>query len=442
MSAHAKSQPQLASTLIHPVGTLAAPGILPHTALALPCASNIERIRADFPILQRSIHGKPLVYLDNAASSQMPQQVIDRLTHYQTHEHANIHRGVHTLSQNATTEYENARLKVMGFLGAKESREIIFTRGTTEGINLVMHGYGRLFIGEGDEIIISAMEHHSNIVPWQMLCEEKKARLRIIPMNDAGELLLDEYAKLFNKNTKLVALTHVSNALGTINPVHEMIATAHQHGVLVLLDGAQAAPHIAVNVQDLDCDFYVFSSHKMCGPTGVGILYGKAALLEKMQPYQGGGDMILNVTFERTTYNEIPYKFEAGTPAIAAGIGLGTAIDYLTAIGLENIAAYEQTLLGHASEAARSIQGLKIIGTAQHKAAVLSFTLDEIHPHDIGTLLDQEGIAVRAGHHCAQPVMQRFGIPATARASFAFYNTFEEVDALIAGIHAVKKIFA
>lgn len=425
MSDHTKSQPQRASTLIHPRNIL-----------------DIERIRADFPILQRSIHGKPLVYLDNAASSQMPQQVIDRLTHYQVHEHANIHRGVHTLSQNATTEYENARLKVMNFIGANESREIIFVRGATEGINLVMHGYGRRFIAEGDEIIISAMEHHSNIVPWQMLCEEKKARLRIIPMNDAGELLLDEYAKLFNKNTKFVALTHVSNALGTINPVREMIATAHQQGVPVLLDGAQAAPHIAVNVQDLDCDFYVFSSHKMCGPTGVGILYGKATLLEKMQPYQGGGDMILNVTFERTTYNEIPHKFEAGTPAIAAGIGLGTAIDYITAIGLDNIAAHEHALLEYATQAARNIPGLKIIGTAQHKAAVLSFTLDDIHPHDIGTLLDQEGIAVRAGHHCAQPVMQRFGIPATARASFAFYNTFAEVDALIAGIHTVKKVFA
>ncbi len=403
---------------------------------------NLARLRADFPILQRSINGKPLVYLDNAASSQMPQQVINRLVHYQAHEHANIHRGVHTLSQAATTEYENARIKAMHFIGAQEAREIIFVRGATEGINLIMHGYGRRFIGEGDEVIISAMEHHSNIVPWQMLCEEKKAKLRVIPMNDVGELLLDEYAKLFNARTKFVALTHVSNALGTINPVHEMIATAHQQGVPVLLDGAQAAPHIAVNVQALDCDFYVFSSHKMCGPTGVGILYGKAALLEKMQPYQGGGDMILNVTFECTTYNDIPHKFEAGTPAIAAGIGLGAAIDYITAVGLDNIAAHEHALLEHATHAARNIQGLNIIGTAQHKAAVLSFTLDDIHPHDIGTLLDQDGIAVRAGHHCAQPVMQRFGIPATARASFAFYNTFEEVDALIAGIHAVKKVFS
>ena len=424
MSVRPINQPPFPNTLTHPRITL-----------------SVERLREDFPILRRRIHGKPLVYLDNAASSQMPQMVIDRLIHYQAHEHANIHRGVHTLSQNATTEYENARLKVMHFLGAKEQREIIFVRGATEGINLVMHGYGRRFIGEGDEIIISAMEHHSNIVPWQMLCEEKKARLRVIPMNDAGELLLDEYTRMFNAHTKLVALTHVSNALGTINPVRGMIATAHQHGVPVLLDGAQAAPHVAVNVQELDCDFYVFSSHKMCGPTGVGILYGKAALLEKMQPYQGGGDMILNVTFERTTYNDIPYKFEAGTPAIAAGIGLGTAIDYITAIGLKNIAAHEHALLEYATHAARGIQGLKIIGTAQHKAAVLSFTLDDIHPHDIGTLLDQEGIAVRAGHHCAQPVMQRFGIPATARASFAFYNTFAEVDALIAGIHAVKKVF-
>lgn len=429
MSAHATNHSQLSGSLNHENTVSAFSG------------SSIDRIRADFPILQRSIYGRPLVYLDNAASSQMPQQVIARLAHYQTHEHANIHRGVHTLSQNATTEYENARLKVMNFIGAQEQREIIFTHGTTEGINLVMHGYGRRFIGEGDEIIISAMEHHSNIVPWQMLCAEKNARLRIIPMNDAGELLLDEYAKLFNANTKFVALTHVSNALGTINPVEEMIATAHHQGVPVLLDGAQAAPHMAINVHTLDCDFYVFSSHKMCGPTGLGILYGKAALLEKMQPYQGGGDMILNVTFECTTYNEIPYKFEAGTPAIAAGIGLGAAIDYLSAIGLKNIAAYEHALLEYASEAAGNISGLKIIGTAQHKAAVLSFTLANIHPHDIGTLLDQEGIAVRAGHHCAQPVMQRFGIPATVRASFAFYNTFAEVDALIAGIHSVKKVF-
>lgn len=403
---------------------------------------DIARIRADFPILQRSIHGRSLVYLDNAASSQMPQQVIDRLVRYQTQEHANIHRGVHTLSQNATTEYENTRRKVMTFLNAADEREIIFVRGTTEGINLVMHGYGRAFIGVGDEIIISAMEHHSNIVPWQMLCNEKQAKLRVIPMNDAGELLLDDYAKLFNARTRFVALTHVSNALGTLNPVKDMIATAHQHGVPVLLDGAQAAPHIAVNVQDLDCDFYAFSSHKMCGPTGIGILYGKAALLEKMQPYQGGGDMILSVTFERTTYNEIPYKFEAGTPAIAAGIGLGTAIDYITGIGLDRIAAHELALLDYATQRVCDIPGLKIIGTAPHKAAVLSFTLDDIHPHDIGTLLDQDGIAIRAGHHCAQPVMQRFGVPATARASFAFYNTFEEVDALIAGIHAVKKVFA
>ena len=438
MSIHAKNQSQL----INPGAPLAAPGILHPKALTLPCGLDVERVRSDFPILHRSVNGKPLVYLDNAASSQMPQQVIDRLAYYQTYEHANIHRGVHTLSQSATTEYENARIKAMHFIGAKEQREIIFVRGTTDGINLVMHGYGRHFIGESDEIIISNLEHHSNIVPWQMLCEEKKAILRVIPMNDAGELLLDDYRKLFNTRTKFVALTHVSNALGTVNPVQEMIAIAHQHGVPVLLDGAQAAPHIVVNVQELDCDFYTFSSHKMCGPTGVGILYGKAALLEKMQPYQGGGDMILNVTFERTTYNDIPYKFEAGTPAIAAGIGLGTAIDYITAIGLENIAAHEHALLEYATQAVRSIQGLKIIGTAQHKTAVLSFTLDDIHPHDIGTLLDQEGIAVRAGHHCAQPVMQRFGIPATARASFAFYNTFEEVDALIAGIHTVKKVFA
>lgn len=403
---------------------------------------DVARVRADFPILQRSVHGRPLVYLDNAASSQMPRQVIDRLVYYQTHEHANVHRGVHTLSQLASTAFEDARRTAQRFLGAREEREIIFVRGATEAINLVMNSYGRAFIKEGDEIILSAMEHHANIVPWQMLCQEKGARLRVIPMDDAGELLLDEYEKLFNARTRFVALSHVSNALGTVNPVREMVATAHAHGVPVLLDGAQAAPHIPVDVQALDCDFYVFSGHKLCGPTGAGALYGKAALLEKMPPWQGGGDMILNVTFERTTYNELPYKFEAGTPAIAPVIGLGTAIDYLTGIGLERIAAHEHALLAYATEAVRDIEGLRIIGTARHKAAVLSFTLGDIHPHDIGTILDQQGIAVRAGHHCAQPVMQRFGVPATARASFAFYNTFEEIDALVKGIHEVRKVFA
>jgi cysteine desulfurase/selenocysteine lyase len=403
---------------------------------------DVDRIRTDFPILQRRFDGKPLIYLDNAASSQMPQPVIDRLVHYQTHEHANVHRAVHSLSEIATAEYEGARRKIMRFLNAKDEREIIFTRGATEAINLVMHGYGRAFIGAGDEIIISAMEHHSNIVPWQMLCQEKGALLRVIPMNDAGELLLDDYEKLLNARTKFVAVTHVSNALGTINPVREIIHAAHKWGVPILLDGAQAAPHIPVDVQALDCDFYVFSGHKMCGPTGIGILYGKTALLEKMQPYQGGGDMILSVTFEHTTYNTIPYKFEAGTPPIAAAIGLGAAVDYLTELGLERIATYEGELLTYATTELSAIEGVQIIGTAQHKAAVLSFEVDGIHPHDVGTILDQEGIAIRAGHHCAQPVMQRFGVPATARASFAFYNTLAEVDALAAGIRNVQRMFA
>ena len=409
---------------------------------AQPAGLDVERIRADFPILQRRFHDKPLVYLDNAASSQMPKPVIDRLVRYQTEQHANVHRAVHYLSEIATAEYEGARRKVQHFLNAGDEREIIFTRGATESINLVMHGYGRAFIGAGDEIIVSAMEHHSNIVPWQMLCQEKGAKLRVIPMNDAGELLLDEYRNLFNVHTKFVAIAHVSNALGTINPVREMISIAHSHGVPVLLDGAQAVPHVAVDVQALDCDFYAFSGHEMYGPTGIGILYGKTALLEKMQPYQGGGDMILSVTFEHTTYNTIPYKFEAGTPPIAAAIGLGAAIDYVTAIGLDRIAAHENALLDYATAQLSALPGVRLIGTAHHKAAVLSFEIDGIHPHDIGTILNEDGIAIRAGHHCAQPVMQRFGVPATARASFAFYNTFEEVDALITGIKNVQRMFS
>jgi cysteine desulfurase/selenocysteine lyase len=403
---------------------------------------DVERIRADFPILQRRFNDKPLVYLDNAASSQMPKPVIDRLVRYQTQEHANVHRAVHHLSEIATAGYEGARRKVKQFLNAGDEREIIFTRGTTESINLVMHGYGRAFISAGDEIILSAMEHHSNIVPWQMLCQEKGAKLRVIPMNDNGELLLDDYQNLFNERTRFVSIAHVSNALGTINPVREIISIAHSHGVPVLLDGAQAAPHLTVDVQALDCDFYAFSGHKMYGPTGIGILYGKAALLEKMQPYQGGGDMILSVTFERTTYNTIPYKFEAGTPPIAAAIGLGAAIDYVAAIGLNRITAHENALLNYATAQLSALSGVRLIGTALHKAAVLSFEIDGIHPHDIGTILNEDGIAIRAGHHCAQPVMQRFGVSATARASFAFYNTFEEVDALVTGIKNVQRMFA
>jgi len=410
-------------------------------AVKTPGAHDVERIRADFPILKLKVNGKPLVYLDNAASSQMPQQVMDRLLRYQTAEHANIHRGVHYLSETATAAYEGARGKVRRFINAGEAREIIFTRGTTDSVNLVMQGYGRAFIGAGDEIIVSQLEHHSNIVPWQMLCEEKGAKLRVIPCDDAGELLLDEYAKLFNGHTRLVAITHVSNALGTINPARQMIATAHQHGVPVLLDGAQAIPHMKVDVQDLDCDFYAFSAHKMCGPTGIGVLYGKAALLEKMKPFEGGGDMILSVTFEKTTYNVIPHKFEAGTPPIAAAIGLGSAIDYLESVGMDRIAAHERDLLVYATDAFGQLNDVRIVGTAVDKAGVLSFTMKGVHPHDVGTILNEEGVAVRTGHHCAQPVMQRFGIPATARASFYLYNTMSEVDALVAGIRKVQKIF-
>ena len=403
---------------------------------------NVERIRGDFPVLHQTVNGKPLIYLDNAASSQVPQVVIDRGSVYLEQEHSNIHRGVHYLSQKATTAYEGAREKVKRFINARESRECIFVRGATEGINLVMYGYGRKFIGPGDEIIISAMEHHANIVPWQMLCEEKGARLRVIPMNDAGELLLDEYDALLNERTKLVGVVHVSNALGTINPVKQMIAQAHKYGVPVLVDGAQATPHMPVDMQDLDCDFYVFSGHKMYAPTGSGIVYGKAELLEKMNPFQGGGDMIKTVTFEKTTYADLPNKLEAGTPAIASQIGLGAAIDYLNTIGRQQAAAHEAELLRYATERISAIEGVRIIGTAKNKASVLSFVIDDIHPHDIGTILDQEGIAVRAGHHCAQPVMQRFKVPATARASFAFYNTKEEIDVLARTIERVIEIFS
>ena len=405
-------------------------------------AFDLKRIRADFPILQTLVHGKPLVYLDNAASSQMPQPVIDRLVHYQTSQHANIHRGVHTLSELATAEYEAARRKLQAFLNAAEAREVIFTSGTTESINLVMHGWGRKFIRSGDEIILTTMEHHANIVPWQMLAAETGAKIRVVPMLDNGELCLDAYEKLFNARTRFVGVTQVSNALGSVNPVKQMIATAHAHGVPVLVDGAQAAPHMPVDVQDLDCDFYAFSGHKLCGPTGIGVLYGKAALLESMQPFKGGGDMILSVSFEGTVYNTIPHKFEAGTPPIAAAIGLGAAVDYLCAIGLAAIARHEHELLQHATALLGQLPGVRLVGTARHKAAVLSFMLDGVHPHDVGTLLDQDGIAVRAGHHCAQPVMTRLKLPATVRASFAFYNSLAEVDALVDGVRAVQKVFA
>ena len=401
---------------------------------------DVERVRADFPILRLKVNGKPLVYLDNAASSQMPQPVIDRWIRYQTTQHSNIHRAVHYLSETATAEYEAARRKLAAFINASEEREVIFTTGTTDAINLVAQGYGRTFVGPGDEIVLTTLEHHSNIVPWQMVAEEKGARIRVVPVNDRGELNFEEYLKLLGPRTRLVGVGHVSNALGTINPVREMIAAAHEKGIPVLVDGAQAAPHMKLDMQALDCDFYAFSGHKMCGPTGIGVLYGKAAWLEKMQPYKGGGDMILSVTFEKTVYNVIPGKFEAGTPPIAAAITLGAAADYITGIGMERIHAHETDLLDYATDRVNRLPGVRIIGTAERKAAVLSFVVDGVHPHDVGTLLNEEGVAVRTGHHCAQPVMQRFGIPATSRASFAFYNTHAEVDALVAGIRKVQKV--
>lgn len=411
------------------------------TEIETASSFDVQRIREDFPILKQKVHGKPLVYLDNAATTQKPQSVIDTLTRYYLGQNANIHRGVHYLSELATYEYERARGKVKLFLNAADPREIIFVRGTTEGINLVKDTYGRKFIGKDDEIVISAMEHHSNIVPWQLLCEEKGAKLRIIPMNDRGELLFDEYEKLLNQRTKFVSVVYVSNSLGTINPVKRIIQRAHERGIPVLVDGAQAASHLKINVQDLDCDFFVFSGHKVFGPTGIGALYGKTKYLEQMPPYQGGGDMISSVTFEKTTYNVLPYKFEAGTPNIADVIGMGAGIDYVTSIGFDAITAYEKELLKYATEVLSSIEGLRIIGTAEEKAAVISFVFDAVHAHDVGTILDREGIAVRTGHHCTQPVMQRFGIPATARASFALYNTMEEVDALARGIRKVKEVF-
>jgi len=387
------------------------------------------------------VKGKPLVFLDNAASSQMPLPVIDRWVRYETTQHSNINRAVHYLSETATAEYQAARRKLQAFINAKEEREVIFTSGTTDAINLVAHGYGRKFIGRDDEIVLTTLEHHANIVPWQMVAEEKGAKLRVVPVNDRGELIFEEYLKLLGPRTKLVGVGHVSNALGTINPVREMIAAAHEKGVPVLVDGAQAAPHMKLDMQALDCDFYAFSGHKMFGPTGIGVLYGKAAWLEKMQPFKGGGDMILSVTFEKTTYNVTPHKFEAGTPPIAAAITLGAAVDYMESVGIERIHAHETDLLDYATDQVNRLPGVRIIGTAEKKAAVLSFIVDGVHPHDVGTLLNEEGVAIRTGHHCAQPVMRRFGIPATSRASFAFYNTLAEVDALVAGIKKVQKVF-
>ena len=402
---------------------------------------DLARVRADFPILKQKIHGKPLVYFDNGATSQKPQTVIDALARYYSAENSNIHRGVHSLSERATADYETARRKVRDFINAQSEKEIIFVRGTTEAINLVAQSYGRPFLKAGDEIIVSAMEHHANIVPWQMVCDQVGARLRVIPINHDGEIVMEEYEPLLNERTKLVAVAHVSNALGTIVPVKQMISLAHKRAVPVLVDGAQAVPHLKVDVRDLDCDFYAFSGHKMFGPTGIGALYGRVELLEKMPPYQGGGDMISLVTFEKTHYNVLPYKFEAGTPHIAGVIGLGAAIDYLQALDWNQVSAHEHELLNYATEALGEIQPLRIIGTAKEKAGVLSFVLDHVHAHDVGTILDQEGVAVRAGHHCAMPVMQRFGVPATTRASFAFYNTVDEIDVLVKAVRRVLKVF-
>jgi len=405
-------------------------------------AFNVERIREDFPVLRQQVHGKPLVYLDSAATSQKPKVVIDTVTQYYLAENSNVHRGIHFLSEQATRAFEDSRAKVARFLNASTDQEIVFVRGATEGINLVAQSFGRMRVKAGDEILISAMEHHSNIVPWQILCQETGAVLRVVPINDRGEFLVDEYAKLLSPKTRLVSVVHVSNALGTINPVKRIVEMAHRQGVPVLIDGAQAAPHLAIDVQELDCDFYVFSSHKLFGPTGVGVVYGKAHHLEAMPPYQGGGDMILSVTFEKTLYNVIPFKFEAGTPHIAGVIGLGAAIDYLDGVGLDRIAAYESGLLTYATEAVSAVPGVRLIGTAKEKASIVTFVLEGVHAHDIGTILDQEGIAIRTGHHCAQPVLQRFGVPATARASMAFYNTRGEIDALVRAIHKVTELFA
>ena len=402
---------------------------------------DVEKIRNDFPILQTKVHGKQLVYLDNGATSQKPISVIKKAQEYYSSMNSNIHRGVHALSQVSTEAYESARIKIKSFINALGKNEIIFTRGTTESINLVAQSYGRANFQEGDEVIISQMEHHSNIVPWQMICEEKGAKLKVIPINDEGEIIFEEFEKLLTHKTKFISVVYVSNSLGTVNPVKNIIDLAHQNNIPVLLDAAQAVNHFPIDVQELDCDFLAFSGHKIYGPTGIGVLYGKINLLESMPPYQGGGDMIETVTFEKTTYNELPYKFEAGTPNIAGAIGLGEAIDYISRVGLENIALHEKYLLDYATEAVSDIPGLKIIGTAKEKVSVLSFVLDDVHPHDIGTFLDFEGVAIRTGHHCTQPVMDRYNIPATSRASFAMYNTKEEIDILVNGLRKIIEVF-
>jgi cysteine desulfurase/selenocysteine lyase len=407
---------------------------------ARTAALDPHALRADFPALAQLVHGKPLVYLDNAATTQKPAPVLHALRRFYERDCSNIHRGVHTLSERATRDYEAAREKVARYINAREAREIVFCRGTTEAVNIVASSFGRRHVRAGDEVIISALEHHSNIVPWQMLCEEAGASLRVIPMDDAGELLMDEYQKLLSARTRIVAVVHVSNALGTVNPVKRIIELAHARRVPVLVDGAQAVSHMPVDVQALDCDFYAFSGHKLYGPTGVGVLYGKAALLEAMPPFQGGGDMIRSVTFEKTVYNDIPFKFEAGTPHIAGGIALGAAVDYVSSIGLGAIAAHEQALLDYATARLAEVPRLRIVGTAREKASLVSFVMEGVHPHDIGTILDGEGIAVRTGHHCSQPVMKRLGVPATARASMSFYNTREEIDALAAGLRKVLEV--
>jgi len=412
------------------------------TSAAKEMAFDVEKIRRDFPVLSQTVNGKPLVYLDSAASAQVPQSVIDRTSKYLAEEHSNIHRGVHYLSQHATTAYEAAREKVKRFINAPDVKECIFVRGTTEGINLVAQSYGKKFVQEGDEVLISRMEHHSNIIPWQMIAEERGAVIKVIPMNASGELIIDEYENMLNERTRIVAVAHVSNSLGTVNPIKEMITTAHKFGVPVCVDAAQSVPHFPVDVQDLDADFFVFSGHKMFAPTGSGVVYGKRKWLDEMPPYQTGGGMIRTVSFEKTTFAPIPEKFEAGTPAIAAGIGLGAAIDYINALDFEAAAAYEHELLEYATSRLADIPGVTIVGTAANKASVLSFTIEGVHPHDIGTILDQQGIAIRAGHHCAQPVMQFFDVPATARASFALYNTRDEVDKLADSIQKVIEVFA
>jgi cysteine desulfurase/selenocysteine lyase len=404
-------------------------------------AFDVQRVRQDFPILKQRVHGKPLVYLDNAATTQKPQAVIDAMVRTYAEENANIHRGVHLLSERATKGYEDAREKVQNFLGASSVREIVFVRGTTEAINLVAQTYGRAHVGRGDEVLITEMEHHSNIVPWQMLCDDKGAILKVLPITDEGELRLDLLDGLLSDRTKIVAVVHVSNSLGTINPIKAIVEKAHRRGIPVLVDGAQAVAHMPVDVQALGCDFYAMSGHKLFGPTGVGVLYGRLALLEAMPPYQGGGDMISAVTFKKTTYNVVPNKFEAGTPNIAGAVGLGAAIDYVRSLDFTAMRAYEDELLAHGTRALTSLDGVRIIGTAPHKAGILSFVMEDVHPHDIGTILDQEGVAIRTGHHCTQPLMDRLSVPATARASLALYNTKEEIDALVGALAKVREIF-